>query len=153
MPDHLRKQIRDRIATNLTGLANTGLNVFPTRFYPLETDQLPALLVFTTEEENDLDGQSTSSAGIGNTRFLTLVIGVHVRESDGDLIDDSLDAISYDVEVAMANDRGINNLALDSYYVGMESELFNDGDQPIAVMTMTYTIEYSVTTSTPDTVR
>ena len=46
MADHVRQQIRERIATTITGLSTTGSNVFQSRVYPLDVDSLPALLVY-----------------------------------------------------------------------------------------------------------
>ena len=50
---HYRQQIRERVATTLTGLATTGSNVFQSRVYPLENNKLPCLLVYTTEEASE----------------------------------------------------------------------------------------------------
>ena len=44
MANHIRRQIRERAGTVLTGLTTTGNNVFETRIYPLENTNLPALL-------------------------------------------------------------------------------------------------------------
>ena len=35
--DHVRKLIRDRVTTTLSGLATTGANAFKTRVYPIAT--------------------------------------------------------------------------------------------------------------------
>ncbi len=55
MADHVRQQIRERIATTITGLSTTGSNVFQSRVYPLDVDSLPALLVYTISESSDVD--------------------------------------------------------------------------------------------------
>ena len=55
MANHLRRQIRERVATMLTGLSSTGSNVFQSHVYPLETADFPALCVYTQEEEIEVD--------------------------------------------------------------------------------------------------
>ena len=52
---HLRQSIRERIATDVTGLSTTGSNVFQSRVYPVEDGSLPCLLVYTTSEESEVD--------------------------------------------------------------------------------------------------
>ena len=51
MANHLRRQIRERVATMLTGLSITGSNVFQTNVYPFENADLPAHCIFTQDEE------------------------------------------------------------------------------------------------------
>ena len=51
---HVRQQIRDRIATILTGLPTTGANVFKMRRYALDDSKLPAILVYTMDEGSSL---------------------------------------------------------------------------------------------------
>ena len=56
MANHLRRQIREEVAVNLlTGLSTTGSNVFQSHVYPLENADLPALCVYTQEEEEEVD--------------------------------------------------------------------------------------------------
>ena len=52
---HLREQIRDRVVTDLTGLTTTGSRVFRSRIYPLESNDLPGLCIFTKSETTDYD--------------------------------------------------------------------------------------------------
>ena len=47
---HVRQSIRDNVVTAVTGLSTTGSNVFRSRVYPLGTNKLPALCVYTDSE-------------------------------------------------------------------------------------------------------
>jgi hypothetical protein len=49
---HVRQQVREALAIQLTGLTTTGAKVFQSRVYPLESSDLPCLLIATEEEEN-----------------------------------------------------------------------------------------------------
>ena len=50
---HYRQQIRERVATTLTGLTTTGSNVFQSRVYPIEENKLPCLLIYTKDETSE----------------------------------------------------------------------------------------------------
>ena len=55
---HVRQSIRDNVVTAVTGLSTTGSNVFRLRVYPLGTNKLPAMSVYTDSkvvEYNRLD--------------------------------------------------------------------------------------------------
>lgn len=52
---HVRTQIRGVVATTLTGLATTGARVHPSRLWPLQKADLPALLVYTTSDQVDYE--------------------------------------------------------------------------------------------------
>ena len=54
MANHLRRQIRERAATTLTGLSTTGSNVFQSRFYPMESAGLPGLCIYTKDETAEI---------------------------------------------------------------------------------------------------
>ena len=47
---HVRQSLRDNVVTAVTGLSTTGSNVFRSRVYPLGTNKLPALCVYTDSE-------------------------------------------------------------------------------------------------------
>ena len=47
---YIRQSIRDNAVTAITGLSTTGSNVFRSRVYPLGTNKLPALCVYTDSE-------------------------------------------------------------------------------------------------------
>ena len=119
MANHLRRQIRERVATTLTGLSTTGSNVFQSRIYPMESAGLPGLCVYTQEE-------SVGIQSMGGTR--------NVKE----------------VEVAMAGDIEINNLAQDSYLSGVEITLSGDGKTGIGKIAHSYTVVYQNAENAPD---
>ena len=48
---HVRKLLRDNLTTALTGLTTTGSNVYQSRVYPIASNKLPGLLVYSKEEE------------------------------------------------------------------------------------------------------
>jgi hypothetical protein len=146
MTDHVRQQIRDRIVTNVTGLTTTGARVFRSRVYPLNADTMPALLVYSTSEDSDIDVMG--SPGVLN-RTVNIAIEGYVRNIT--VYDNKIDDICKEVETAMAGDQTINGLAKNSFLQSTEIEYTGEGDQPIGVVTMNYVVQYRTATNAPDT--
>ena len=140
---HLRQQIRERVATTLTGLTTTGSNVFQSRVYPIENTKLPCLLIYTREESSEpLDMSPPRTI----EKRLSLVIEGYVKANSN--YDDTIDTITKEVEVAMYGDRLINNLAKDSFLVSTEIDFNGEGDNPLGIVVMTFEIPYHHTEGT-----
>ena len=145
MANHLRRQIRERAATTLTGLTTTGSNVFQSRVYPMESAGLPGLCIYTTEETVEMQS-------MGGTRHvsrdLTLIVEGYATDSAN--VDDTLDQIGKEVEIAMSGDIKLNNLAQDSYLSSVEITLSGDGSTGIGKITHSYTVVYQNAENAPD---
>ena len=101
---HVRQSIRDNAVTAVTGLSTTGSNVFRSRVYPLGTNKLPALCVYTDSEVveyNRLDRVRDVD------RTVDIIIEAYVRAVSN--YDTSLDTICSEIEAGMAADitRGV----------------------------------------------
>ena len=145
MTTHVRQQIRDRIASNVTGLSTTGDRVYKSRVWPLNADTMPALLVYSTSEDSVTDIMGRS---LVMNRELSVVVEGYVRNIT--VYDDKVDTIAKEVEIAMAADQTLNNLAKISYLSGTEISYSGEGDQPIAVVSMTYLVQYRTAVDSPD---
>ena len=145
MANHIRQQIRERVGTTLTGLSTTGSNVFQSRVYNLENSDLPALIIYTRSEDTEL-------LEMGSTRTLernlSLVVEAYVKANSN--YDDTIDTIAKEIESAMGADVTHNNLARDSFLDSTEINYNGEGDQPLAVMEMTFNISYLTTEAAPD---
>jgi hypothetical protein len=136
---HVRKQIRDAVATTLTGLTTTGTNVFKGRYFSMQTPKLPALLVYTTNEDAELSIMGSSR---GSDRVLSLVVeGYAISKT---IVEDTLDQIAVEVEEAMASDYTLNGLTRDVRYTGYELDANADPEQTVAVIRLTFDIKYRV---------
>ena len=145
MANHLRRQIRERAATTLTGLTTTGSNVFQSRVYPMESAGLPGLCIYTTEETVEMQ----SMGGTRNvSRDLTLIVEGYATDSAN--VDDTLDQIGKEVEVAMSGDITLNDLAQDSYLSSVEITLSGDGSTGIGKITHSYIVVYQNAENAPD---
>ena len=145
MANHLRRQIRERAATTLTGLTTTGSNVFQSRVYPMESAGLPGLCIYTTDEAIEIQ----SMGGTRNvSRDLTLIVEGYATDSAN--VDDTLDQIGKEIEVAMSGDITLNDLAQDSYLSSVEITLSGDGSTGIGKITHSYTVVYQNAENAPD---
>ena len=135
---HVRKAIREHVVTTVTSLSTTGSNVYETRYFPLQTGNLPALIVYTLDEtvEDYTLGQNTRT----QFRALNLIIEAHCRGTAN--IDDTLDTIAEEVEEAMVTDITRGGNAKDSKLVSTEVE-FETASQKTGLMRLTYLISYS----------
>ena len=141
---HLRQSIRERIGTLVTGLSTTGSNVFQSRVYPVEDASLPCLLVYTTSEESEVTEIASPRP---MTRFLNVIVQGVVGATTPD---DTLDDISKEVEVALAGDVSINNLANNSFLSSTTIEFNAEGAKPIGTVMLNYIVEYRNVDNNPE---
>jgi len=140
---HYRQQIRERVATTLTGLTTTGSNVFQSRVYPIEENKLPCLLIYTKDETSEPLAMSPPRS---IEKVLNLVVEAYVKTNNN--FDDTIDTICKEVEEALYTDRLINNLAKDSFLTNTEINFNSDGDNPVGIVVMTFEIAYHHTEGT-----
>jgi hypothetical protein len=142
---HARTQIRNAVITAVTGLATTGSRVFEGRIYPLATDELPALCVYTLNESSERI--STTSL----QRDLELVVEAYVHTSVR--YDELLDSIATEVETAIAANAALQALVKDITPVQFQKDLMKEGDKTIAVAILTFRCIYITHPSNPETIK
>lgn len=143
---HVRQQIRERIATEVTGLSTTGSKVFQSRVYPLQASNLSGLLIYTTAESSEpIDMGGTSRL---MNRTLSVIIEAYVKAVSN--YDDTVDTICSEVEVALGGST-VNGLVKDIYLEATEINYQGEGDQPLAIATMTWNVLYETASNAPDT--
>jgi hypothetical protein len=143
---HLRKQIREAIATKVTGLTTTGARVFQSRVYPLEETDYPALRIYTPSEQS---ARTTVHAPALMQRTLTLrVEGVCRAVAD---VDDTLDLIAKEVETALAMPcSALAGIASYLTLVATDTQIDPEGHQPTGSIALTYEVLYHSFENTPD---
>lgn len=92
---HIRTQIRTAVAAALTGLATTGANVHRNRVARLSLRQVPALVI-------TIDSEKVEEIGLDPLQDRQLPIAVDGYAKQDENVDDVLDQIGLEVEVAMA---------------------------------------------------
>jgi len=139
---HYRQQIREQVATTLTGLDTTGNNVFPSRIYNIEESKLPCICIYTVSETSEPISMSPPRS---IEKVLDLVVEIYVKGLNSS---SDLETVLKEVKEKMFTDRLINNLAKDSYLTTQELTYNGEGDKNIAVGVLTYQVFYHHTEGT-----
>lgn len=146
---HVRKLIRDRVVTTLTGLTTTGSNAFKTRVYPIGSGSLPGLAIYTKEESI----QHISMGASGGTprlqlRDLDLTVEIFVRGVTG--YDDSVDQICKEIEEAIEADSTLGGYAQSVSVNTFSADFIGDADQPLGFAALTISVQYQTREGSPD---
>lgn len=145
---HVRQQIRDRVATLVTGLPTTGTSVYKMRRYALDDAKLPAICVYTMDE-------SSSLITIGSRtlrRVINVVVDIIIKGSST-TVSDSIDTICVSAEEAMAADFTLNGLAKSSVLTSSEIDVNVEGEKSIASARLVYAVEYITLITDVETAR
>lgn len=136
---HIRKLIRDNINTTLTGLDTTAYNVYQSRVYPMHNAKLPGILIY-----NKSENVQYSAMGVPRLqeRIAEFELQIYVKAKTD--YDDKLDQICLEVEQALATDVTRGGYAIDTRVTTFESDFNGDGDQPVAICTLTVEVRYQV---------
>ena len=144
---HVRQQIREAIGTACTSLTTTAARVFQARVYPLATADLPGLAIYTnaeTSEEAEVGGAARLLM-----RMLEVKIDGYSRRTSG--LDDELDTICAEVEVAIMDNSTVQELVGNIYLSETSISFANEGDRPIGCASMTWNCVYFTEANDPQT--
>jgi hypothetical protein len=144
---HVRQQIREAVGTACTGLTTTAARVFQARVYPLATADLPGLAIYTnseTSEDAEVGGASRLLM-----RTLEIKIDGYSRKTSG--LDDELDTICAEVEVAIMDNSTVQELVGNIYLSETSISFANEGDRPIGCASMTWNCVYFTEANDPQT--
>ena len=144
---HVRQQIREAFGTACTGLTTTGSNVFQSRSYPLEKADLPGVCIYSKNETS----QDFEMGGAGRliTRTLSILVEGYARSASN--LDDTLDTISAECEIAIAGSSAIDALVTDLQLTSTEIEISGEGDREIGRATLEYSVVYTTAFNDPET--
>lgn len=152
MANHIRRQIREAVATRLTGLATTGARVYVNNVDPLAVTELPAITIRNGSES--LERQSLASPNPFIRRAQTLIVTGHARTTTA--VWDTLDQICLEVEVALLGSLDaliLGGLALDTVLVTIEEpRLSGEGDRMVGSVDMQLQILVNAREGIPDAV-
>lgn len=145
---HIRKQIRDRVASVLTtGASLAQRRVYASRVYPLTESQLPAIAVYSASESSGLQTMGVRTL----MRELSLSVEIYVRVNEK--FDDDIDALCVQIEEAIAADYTLNGLVKDTILTSTEIDFDGEAERPVGVARLTYTIRYVTTIGDVETAR
>jgi hypothetical protein len=148
MADHVKKQLRDALVTRLTGLATTGARVHRYRANPLQSiSELPALVVQTPSDSAVLD--TIHTAPLYERRVEVTVLAY---ASANATLDDTLDLISKDVEVALGSVLTFGSIGLQVFYDGSETDII-EGERNVGELSMRFHATMFHEAAAPDVLR
>jgi hypothetical protein len=146
MANHLRQQIREAVATAITGLPTSGARVFQARAYPLERADLPGLLVTTSTEATE-----TISLGPPRSQIRTLRVQITALARATSNVDDTLDTMAKEIETALAMPcAALAGLVKNISLTDTATELAGTGDRPLARSVLTFDAVYMTAENAPD---
>jgi hypothetical protein len=143
MPNHLRQQVMDKVATTLTGLTTTGSNVTAGQVRPATPSTRPALLIYpaATDLLNDRYAEVVTYDGLSHQRALKRHLRLVVEGVETN-IDNTLSTIAKEVEAAIGADSTLGGLVKDTRLFSTEFALNTSGSPAIGSIFMTWTIDY-----------
>jgi len=144
---HARTQIRNAVTALLLNNTSAGSKVYESRIYPLDDPKLPAILIYTKQES--VGDQMSMSKPRTQHRELQLTIEVYVKANSN--IDETADGLALEVEQIIGNDPTPGGLVKDSILSTTEIQYSDEGEKPIAVITLTFAVLYAVKENTPQT--
>ena len=143
MADHVRKQLREAVATLVTSLTTTGTRVYQSRVYPLQTSELPCLVITTDGDQVD---NITMNNPAQQQRETRVRIEAYARATA--TLDDTLDLICKEVEIAIAG--ASTSLVKGLMYNGCQIDIEAIGDQPVGKASMIFSKDLYTVSNAPD---
>ena len=143
---HARTQIRNAVTALLNGNTTAGNHVYESRVYPLNDPKLPALLVYTKLETV---GEQSMSRPRTQQRELMLTLEAYVKARGN--VDEATDDLALEIEQLIAADPTLGGLVKDTALDTTETQFSDEGEKPIAVAVLTFSILYTVKENAPQT--
>lgn len=133
----IRRAIKDLL---IAGGTDAGNRVFAGRVDPVFQAQLPAILIYSTEEEINRD---IVKAG-RRLRTVQTVVKAVVQAGAGseDSFQDTLDALVEQIEGIIDADERLSQTCETVWFDRTDFTLSGEGENLLAVANLTYSIEY-----------
>lgn len=135
---HPRTLIRFAIVAALLGATAAAARVFATRVVPVRRTELPAIAVYTIEE----DAEDKGTAPRELERVVQVAIEAVVHPAALSPADDVLDALSLQIEKAMHADPYLGGNAGDCLLTKTEIGVLPDGERLLGQLLLTYAVTY-----------
>jgi hypothetical protein len=144
MASHLHEQISDAVVAKLTGLATSGARVYVDNLMPLPDALSPTLLITLDDEKASPE---TIHAPVLLDRDLDMVVSAVAKATSG--LRTTLNQMSKEVEAALAAGITVGSATIYPIYTGMSRD-DEQGDKPVGVKRMTFSITYTAMSNAPD---
>lgn len=150
---HVRKQIRDAVGAILSAAPTTWQRVFKTRLAPAR-DVTPYLMVYIDSETVDVE--TIHSAG-PYERLMTLTVIGRSRVTDGEALEDTLDAMASEIETTLTATALRTELSNGSVWLVLQSsssdlEVEDDNERVYAQVALEWEVRLYTAESLPETI-
>ncbi|KJV81257.1 hypothetical protein RHORCCE3_0440 [Rickettsia hoogstraalii str. RCCE3] len=141
---HARTRIRQTFVELLQGKTLVGTKVYDSRLYTMEFTSLPGIIVFSLNEEV---ATSTISPPRSQDRSVKIVVECYAKAAKD--VNVTVDNIALEVEKLVTNSFVLKKLCKDCRLQSTDTSLNYDGDQPVAVATLTFSVHYRTKENNP----
>jgi hypothetical protein len=145
MTTHTHKQIRDALATALTGLTTSGARVYKNRLYPMDTAELPGLRIYLDSDAVEVE---TIHSPLVYGHDLSVTVEACARASSA--LDDTLDTMALEIETALASGITISGKKIEPILTGSQYD-DEPGSPPVGVKRLTFSMAYYTASNAPQT--
>jgi hypothetical protein len=139
---HARQKIRYAVAAALASIPETANRIYPAKRYGWQSDQLPGIAIYT-------DSATVEYLHRDREQQHTLNLVIECAASATDTVEDDLDDICAAVEVAIEDDPTFGGGAYDSMLASVSSDASTDGERPVSITRLTYSVTYVTPASNP----
>lgn len=150
MANHIRQQLREAFAAQVTGLTTSGARVFQSRIRNLADADLPGLRIYT-EQEDIADNAGTTYQSSPDLQHRTLALRCEAVAKANANLDDTLDLMCKEVELALAANPTLGGLAkVQCWLTGTDIGMDGSGEHPVGKAVMTWKIIALTMSNAPD---
>lgn len=144
---HPRELICDAVVANLTNRTSAGTRVEAFRIDTYQDSELPAIAVYTQDEQVDPNSSSTAPRKL--TRNVKAEIAATVAHSEAFPAWRAMNAIAEEIEAVMDVDRFLGGTAAGSVLESTEISFPNPSADPLlGIIVLTYSVTYQTTPAT-----
>lgn len=143
---HARQTLRAAIKTLLTGLETTGARVHCARVRPVQSSELPCLLIYSREEV----AASGKMGGYLDRNWQLVVEGI-ADDADAEALENTLDTIAAEVEAKIGEDSTLGGVVHNAQLERTDWEYSGEGARPVGRIGLGFRIEYETSESEPGT--
>lgn len=139
MSEHFRQQIRADVLGRLDAISGTNGGPFTSLAEMLEERELPAVVVWITNEPVRYSGEDPVNEGRVQSRSPTLVVIAVAKDID------SLEDVALEIERRMHAEE----FEIEFLYRGVEFAENREGDRPYLAATLTWILDYETNERDP----
>ena len=144
---HARTSIRQAFLRALKAKTSAGNNVFDSRLYNMEPGALPGIIVFSSNEE-----VLTSTISLPRSQDRTVKITIECYAKTTNLVNVIVDDLAAEVEELVYRDPNLRKIYKDCKLESTTINLNSDGDQPVAVASLVFSVLYRTREDRPDNI-